>query len=164
MPLEYHNLYSLNKLQYIKGKRPKVECIFCAIINRAEEVEKLLVFEGKHAFISVNKYPYNSGHLLICPKRHIIDYRELTQDEELGIQLLLRKSLDVLDAHYSPSGYNIGYNMGEFAGASLPHLHMHVIPRYPNELGFIDIVGGAKIVIEDPEQTMKNLREGFQSR
>ena len=70
MPLEYHNLYSLNKLQYIKGKRPKVECIFCSIINRAEEVEKLLVFEGEKAIISVNKYPYNSGHLLICPKRH----------------------------------------------------------------------------------------------
>ena len=79
MPLEYHNLYSLKKLQYIKGKRPQVECIFCAIINRAEEVEKLLVFEGKRAVISVNKYPYNSGHLLICPKRHIIDYREMTQ-------------------------------------------------------------------------------------
>lgn len=162
MPLEYHNLYSLNKLQYIKGERPKVDCIFCAIINRVEGVEKLLVFEGKQTVISVNKYPYNSGHLLICPKRHIIDCRELTQDEELEIQFLLRTSLDILDRLYSPSGYNVGYNMGEFAGASLPHLHMHVIPRYPNELGFIDIVGGAKIVVEDPEQTMKKLRKAFQ--
>jgi ATP adenylyltransferase len=161
MPLEYHNLYSLNKLQYIKGKRPMVECIFCAIINRAEEVEKLLVFEGENTVISVNKYPYNSGHLLICPKRHIIDYRELTPEEEQEIQLMLRKSLDALDTLYSPSGYNVGYNIGEFAGASLPHLHMHVIPRYPNELGFIDIVGGAKIVVEDPEQTMKNLKKAF---
>jgi len=161
MPLEYHNLYSLNKLQYIKGKRPKVDCIFCAIINRAEEVQKLLVFEGEKTIISVNKYPYNSGHLLICPKRHIVDYRELTQKEEQEIQQLLRMSLDALDELYSPSGYNVGYNMGEFAGASLPHLHMHVIPRYPNELGFIDIVGGAKIVVEDPEQTMKNLKKAF---
>jgi len=163
MPLEYHNLYSLNKLQYIKGKRPQVECIFCAIINRAEEVEKLLVFEGEKSVISVNKYPYNSGHLLICPKRHIIDYRELTQEEEREIHLLLRKSLDELDKLYSPSGYNVGYNIGEFAGASLCHLHMHVIPRYPNELGFIDIVGGAKIVVEDPEQTMKNLKKAFKN-
>ena len=163
MPLEYHNLYSLNKLQYIKGKRPQVECIFCAIIKRAEEVEKLLVFEGEKSVISVNKYPYNSGHLLICPKRHIIDYRELTQEEEREIHLLLRKSLDELDKLYSPSGYNVGYNIGEFAGASLCHLHMHVIPRYPNELGFIDIVGGAKIVVEDPEQTMKNLKKAFKN-
>ena len=162
MPLEYHNLYSLNKMQYIKGKRPQVECIFCAIINRAEEVEKLLVYEGETTVISVNKYPYNSGHLLICPKRHIVDYRELSEKEELEIQLLLRKSLDALDTLYTPSGYNIGYNIGEFAGASLPHLHMHVIPRYPNELGFIDIVGGAKIVVEDPEETMKNLKKLFQ--
>jgi len=134
MPLEYHNLYSLNKLQYIKGKRPKVDCIFCAIINRAEEVQKLLVFEGEKTIISV---------------------------KEQEIQQLLRMSLDALDELYSPSGYNVGYNMGEFAGASLPHLHMHVIPRYPNELGFIDIVGGAKIVVEDPEQTMKNLKKAF---
>ncbi len=163
MPLEYHNLFSLNKLRYIKGERPKVECIFCSIINKDREVQKLLVFEGKHSVISVNKYPYNSGHLLICPKRHIIDCRELTDEEELELQLLLRRSLDVLDSLYSPSGYNIGYNIGEFAGASLPHLHMHVIPRYPNELGFVDIVGGAKIVVEDPAQTMQNLKKAFKN-
>jgi len=161
MSLDYRNLFSLNKLRYIKGDRPKVECIFCSIISRAEEVHKLLVHEGERVFISVNKYPYNSGHLLICPKRHIIDYRALTREEEHEIGSLLRQSLDILDTLYSPSGYNIGYNIGEFAGASLSHLHMHVIPRYPNELGFIDIVGGAKILIEDPEQTMQKLRGAF---
>jgi ATP adenylyltransferase len=161
MPLEYHNLFSLNKMRYIKGDRPKVDCIFCSIIRKEVEVVKLLVCEGERVFISVNKFPYNSGHLLICPKRHIIDYRDLTPQEEEEIHAQLRRSLDILDSLYSPSGYNIGYNVGEFAGASQPHLHMHVIPRYPNELGFIDIAGGAKIVIEDPEQTMKNLRAAF---
>jgi ATP adenylyltransferase len=138
-----------------------VDCIFCSIINKDQEVQKLLVYEGEVVFICVNKYPYNSGHVLICPKRHIIDYRELSDQEESEIRVLLKKSLDILDDLYTPSGYNIGYNVGEFAGASLPHLHMHVIPRYPNELGFIDIVGGAKIVIEDPVQTMTNLRAAF---
>ena len=161
MPLEYHNLFSLNKMRYIKGDRPKVDCIFCSIIGKAEEVHKLLVHEGEHVFVTVNKYPYNSGHLLICPKRHIVDYRALTPAEEREIDVLLRQSLDILEELYSPSGFNIGYNFGEFSGASLPHLHMHVIPRYPNELGFVDIVGGAKIVVEDPEQTMKNLRNAF---
>jgi ATP adenylyltransferase len=164
MPLEYHNLFSLNKMRYIKGDRPKVDCIFCSIIGRAKEVHKLLVYEGERIFVSVNKYPYNSGHLLICPKRHIVDYRTLTPEEEHEIDGLLRRSLDILDELYSPSGFNIGYNFGEFSGASLPHLHMHVIPRYPNELGFIDIVGGAKIVVEDPEQTMKNLKRAFGER
>jgi ATP adenylyltransferase len=164
MPLEYKNLFSLNKLRYIKGDRPKVDCIFCSMIRKQEEVVKLLVCEGERVFISVNKFPYNSGHLLICPMRHINDYRDLTHEEEEEMHTLLRRSLDILDSLYSPGGYNIGYNVGEFAGASQAHLHMHVIPRYPNELGFIDIVGGAKIVIENPEQTMENLRAAFCQR
>ncbi len=161
MPLDYHNLFSTHKLRYIKGRRPNVECILCSIIKKEKEVVSLLVYEGMHSFISVNKFPYNSGHILICPKRHLIDYRELSKSEENEIHTLLRESLAILDRLYSPSGYNIGFNIGEFAGASLPHLHMHIIPRYRNELGFIDIIGGAKIVVEDPNQTMKRLREEF---
>jgi ATP adenylyltransferase len=164
MPLEYHNLFSVNKMGYIKGQRPKVNCIFCSIIKGENEVVQLLVFEGTHSVVSVNKFPYNSGHLLICPKRHIVDYRELSMEEEKEMNALLRRGLDVLDSLYSPSGYNIGCNIGEFAGASLPHLHMHVIPRYRNELGFIDIVGGAKIVVEDPHTTMCRLREAFHEK
>ena len=161
MTLRYNNLFAPGKKNYIKGNRPKVECIFCAIVNKNEEVLKLLVHEGSHTFISVNKYPYNSGHLLIGPKRHVTDLRDLNSEEEEEIGVLLKKSLDILDKLYSPSGYNIGYNIGEFSGASLTHLHMHVIPRYRNELGFVDIVGGAKIVIEDPVQTMEKLRAAF---
>jgi ATP adenylyltransferase len=161
MPLEYKNLFSLNKMGYIKGNRPKVECIFCSIIKKKDDVVKLLVYEGKHSVISVNKFPYNSGHILICPKRHIIDFREMKDTEVSEINTLLKKSLDILDRLYSPSGYNVGYNIGEFAGASLPHLHMHIIPRYRNELGFVDIVGGAKIVIQDPQETMTLLKKAF---
>ncbi|MFW6138916.1 MAG: HIT domain-containing protein, partial [Spirochaetota bacterium] len=71
------------------------------------------------------------------------------------------KTLDILDRLYSPCGYNIGYNIGSFAGASISHVHMHVIPRYENELGFIDIVGGAKILVEDPTKTMQRLKQAF---
>jgi len=161
MPLDYHNLFSTHKLGYIKGNRPSVECILCSIIKKQKEVVNLLVFEGAHTFICVNKFPYNSGHILICPKRHLIDYRELNRAEEDEIHLLMRESLTILDRLYAPNGYNIGFNTGDFSGASLPHLHMHIIPRYRNELGFIDIIGGAKIVVEDPNQTMKRLRGEF---
>jgi ATP adenylyltransferase len=161
MSLKYNNLFSLNKLSYIKGKKPDVDCILCSIIRKDNNVDKLLVKEGTHAAVCVNKFPYNSGHLLIFPKRHIKDYRELSRSEEAEIAKLLRKSLDVLETLYSPLGYNAGYNIGEFAGASIPHLHMHVIPRYKNELGFIDIIGGAKIIVEDPALTMRKLRASF---
>ena len=161
MTLEYKNLFSLNKLSYIKGKKPNVDCILCSIVRKEKDVVKLLVTESGHVAVCVNKFPYNSGHLLIFPKRHITDYRELTKDEEAEIDILLRQSLDILDSLYAPLGYNAGYNIGNFAGASIPHLHMHVIPRYKNELGFIDIIGGAKIIVEDPALTMRKLKDTF---
>jgi len=161
MTLKFQNLFSLNKLSYIKGDKPRVDCILCSIVGNNKDVVSLLVTEGPHTAVCVNKFPYNSGHILIFPKRHITDYRELETDERREIDGLLRKSLDVLDSLYAPAGYNIGLNIGDFAGASISHLHLHVIPRYKNELGFIDIVGGSKIIVENPAVTMKRLNEAF---
>jgi ATP adenylyltransferase len=161
MTLKFQNLFSLNKLSYIKGEKPKVNCILCSIVKGNKDVVSLLVTERSRTAVCVNKFPYNSGHILIFPKRHITDYRELKTAEQGEIDELLRKSLNVLDSLYTPAGYNIGFNIGDFAGASIPHLHLHVIPRYKNELGFIDIVGGSKIIIEDPVTTMKRLHEAF---
>jgi len=161
LPLKFTNLFSTHKMEYFHGKRPNVDCILCEIAKNSNKVNNLTVYRGKNVMISVNKYPYNSGHLLIFPYRHITDIRTLTNDEEQEISELLKKSLDILEELYSPSGFNFGYNMGDFSGASIPHIHMHVIPRFRNELGFIDIIGGAKIIVEDPLITMNRLREAF---
>ncbi|MBN2324590.1 MAG: HIT domain-containing protein [Spirochaetes bacterium] len=161
MTPHHKNLFSLNKLSYIKGGKPNVDCILCAIVAKHKDIVNLLVAEGMDTAVCVNKYPYNSGHILIFPKRHITDYRDLSSGERREMDGLLAKSLDVLESLYSPAGYNAGFNMGDSAGASIQHLHVHVIPRYRNELGFIDIVGGAKIIVEDPSITMKKLREAF---
>ena len=161
MPGDFHNLFSVNKLQYIKEKSSGTGCILCSIAKKDADVVNLVVADGKKTVVCVNKFPYNSGHLLIFPKRHITDYREFLEEEESEINKFLKTSLDVLDSTYSPSGYNFGYNTGEFAGASIAHIHMHVIPRYRNELGFIDIIGGAKILVENPTRTMEKLKEGF---
>jgi ATP adenylyltransferase len=164
MPLAFHNLFSIHKLNYIKNKKPKEPCILCCVARGRPRGENLSVTEGLHTVVCVNKFPYNSGHILIFPRRHVTDYRALSGEEESEINRLLRESLDILDSLYKPSGYNVGYNIGDFAGASIPHLHMHVIPRYRNELGFVDIVGGAKIVVEDPSETMRRLKDEFRKR
>ncbi len=162
MPLKFHNLFSVGKLSYIKGRKSlNSGCILCSIADGDEELGKLLVLNATHTAVCVNKFPYNPGHILLFPKRHIIDYREFKRNEEDEINKILKMSLDILDSLYSPSGYNIGYNIGHFAGASIPHLHMHVIPRYQNELGCIDIIGGAKIIVEDPSKTMRELKKLF---
>jgi len=161
LSLKFTNLFSTHKLEYFHSNRPDVDCILCEIAKDSKKVRNLSIYKGKNVMITINKYPYNSGHLLIFPLRHVTDIRMLNDEEEQEISDLLKRSLDILDGLYSPSGFNFGYNMGVFSGASISHLHMHVIPRYKNELGFIDIVGGAKIIVEDPIITMKRLREAF---
>lgn len=159
----WKNLFVPNKMDYARGKkRPDVECILCAIVSGDERVEKLEVYQSELFFVSLNLYPYTPGHLIMFPKRHIVDIRELTSEEVEQSHNLQNLCLNVLDKVYSPHGYNIGYNIGSAAGASIQHLHLHIVPRYQRELGFIDIIGGAKIIVEDPNRTQQRLCEAFQ--
>ncbi len=156
------NLFNFSKIEYIRGKkRPTVDCILCAIKDKNPEVDSLDVYSTRFSTVCVNLYPYNSGHLLIFPNRHIEDIRKLTDEEILDIEHLTQKSINILEKLYLPAGFNIGYNLGHQSGASISHIHRHIVPRYPNEIGFIDIIGGAKIIIEDPQMTMVRLREAF---
>ncbi|MDD2999326.1 MAG: HIT domain-containing protein [Candidatus Riflebacteria bacterium] len=155
-------LFIPNKRDYIMGmKRPAVDCIICSIINDEPEVANLMIWKNSTVAACVNLYPYNAGHLLLFPLRHITDPRQLNVTEQNHMNLLLNHSLEKLDGIYSPSGFNIGYNIGEASGASIPHLHQHVVPRYPRELGFVDITAGAKIIIEDPHVTLEKLKQAF---
>jgi ATP adenylyltransferase len=158
----WKNLFVPNKMDYARGKnRPDVDCILCAIVSGDERVEKLAVYQSELFFVSLNLYPYTPGHLMVFPKRHIVDIRELTSEEVEQLHDIQNLCLNVLDKLYSPRGYNIGYNIGNAAGASIQHLHLHIVPRYQRELGFIDIIGGAKIIVEDPNRTQHRLRETF---
>ena len=156
------NLFVPNKMPYAKGKnRPDVACILCAIVEKDEKVERLEVHRTELFTISLNLYPYSPGHLLIFPNRHIIDVREMSSEEVQELHDLQCLSFEVLTRAYQPRGFNVGYNMGESSGASIPHLHLHVVPRYPRELGFMDVIGGARIIIEDPNATQEKLQQLF---
>jgi ATP adenylyltransferase len=156
------NLFNFHKIDYIKGKkRPDVECILCGVRDKLPEIERLEIIRTDLTIICVNLYPYNPGHLMIFPQRHVKDIRELTAEETRDIDKLTNICLDIMDDLYSPCGYNIGYNIGESSGASISHIHRHIVPRYPNEIGFIDIIGGAKIIIEEPTTTMERFQEAF---
>jgi ATP adenylyltransferase len=122
-------------------------------------VVDLSVFRDPLFIAAVNLYPYNPGHLLVFPVRHIIDLRELTPQEERRLTELIRYLLDICDRTIRPAGYNLGYNMGHPAGASIDHLHLHIIPRFPNETGIADLIAGKRVLIEDPSATAKRLRE-----
>ncbi len=151
-------VFPRNKKEYIKGNKPDVDCILCAIRDEEKSVECLKVLETKFVIGIINLYPYNNGHLLVFPKRHIEDVRELNKEETKEIMIITKFLLNILDDLYNPSGYNIGYNIGEFAGASIKHLHQHIIPRFPNELGMIDLIGGAKVMLESPHETCEKIQ------
>jgi ATP adenylyltransferase len=157
-------VFPFSKTEYIHGEKPDVECIICATVNKDKEVPNLEICRNGSAAASVNLYPYNSGHIMVYPLRHIEDLRELTEAEVKDIHVLSNQLLDVLDKLYSPSGYNIGYNHGDNSGASIKHLHQHIIPRFPNELGVIDLIGGAKVIIENPNTTLEKIKKLYNSK
>jgi ATP adenylyltransferase len=152
--------FSFDKLSYLKGKKPD-GCILCLIRDRAREVVDLSVYRDEYFIVSMNLYPYNPGHLLVFPRRHLEDIRQLTSEEEARLVRLQRYLLDTADKILEPSGFNIGYNMGLSAGASIAHLHLHIIPRYPRELGIADLIAGKRVLVESPVETAERFRAGI---
>ena len=154
--MEY--FFDFEKLSYVKGRKPE-GCIFCLIRDGSDEIPNLSVFEDELFFVSVNLYPYNPGHLIIFPKRHIEDIRSYTAEEDRRICLLTRYFVTILHNLHNPCGFNIGYNMGKAAGASISHLHLHIIPRYPNETGIADLLAGKRVLVESPLDTVKKIKD-----
>lgn len=158
-PRDY--VFPLGKGDYIRGDRPQVDCILCAVVRKDPVVENLMVAESDLLGVCINLYPYNSGHLLLFPKRHVLDIRELSPGENRELWSATNLFLDIVEELYHPKGFNLGYNLGESSGASIPHLHMQLIPRYHNEVGMVDLIGGARVVIEDPKVTQQRIAELF---
>lgn len=155
--------YFLNFEKYAYIKSPKPEgCILCLIRDRNPEVVDVSVYRDDLFVVTVNLYPYNPGHLLIFPTRHIVDVRTYSEEEEQRLNQLLRHFLDILDKVHHPAGYNIGYNMGHSAGASIDHLHLHLIPRYPHETGISDLLAGKRVLVEEPRETARRIREAVE--
>ncbi len=158
------NLVIPGKLDYVRGDKPDVPCILCSIRDNDERVVRLEVGRTELMVISLNLFPYNPGHLLIFPLRHITDLRELSSDEVLETHRLLQVWMDILESSYGPRGFNIGYNMGVTSGASIEHLHCHIVPRHRNEIGVLEMVsGGTRVIVEDPNVTLDKLRKAWRT-
>jgi len=152
--MEY--FFNFDKLTYLKGKKPE-GCILCLVAQGSDDVERLVALDTGTFVVSLNLYPYNPGHLIIFPRRHVVDIRELSPDDRRELDGLVDRCLGALDRTLSPAGYNIGYNMGLAAGASIEHLHLHIIPRYPREIGIAEIIAGKRVLVQDPRETLERL-------
>ncbi len=148
MPSSFQHLWTPHRLVYIKeGQQPSEnDCPFCLATANSDE-ESLIVYRGQHAYVILNLFPYNSGHLLICPYRHIATYDQATPEEVAEIGLLTQQAMKVLGNVSRSHGFNIGMNQGEVAGAGIAgHLHQHFVPRWRNDSNFFPIIAETKAI------------------
>ena len=138
-------------------------CILCAIRENNPLVKNLNVHTTENFIVAVNLFPFNPGHVMIFPKRHICSIGELTEAEAAEMHSLLVKTIQYIDEEFNPSGYNVGYNLGDGSGASIQHLHQHIVPRYTNEVGFLDVLSGTRVVVSDPVEVMEKLKMKFRT-
>ncbi len=145
-------LWMPHRMAYIKGEgKPSgpgagEDCPFCRI-PALPDADGLIVARGKLVFAVLNLYPYNSGHLMVCPYRHIADYTELDEPESAELAAFTQQAMRVLRAASGAHGFNIGMNMGSVAGAGIAaHLHQHVVPRWGGDANFMPVVGRTKVL------------------
>jgi ATP adenylyltransferase len=136
-------------------------CIFCAAVE-AGDTEPLVVHRGARAFVILNKFPYNNGHLMVVPVRHTGSLADLDDAELLEVMTLAREAEGILTEVYRPHGFNLGINLGRPAGAGiLDHLHLHVVPRWNGDTSFMTVFGDTRVLPEELPQTARRLREVF---
>jgi ATP adenylyltransferase len=137
-------------------------CFLCEGLAAGDDPATGILHRGRAIFVILNAFPYNSGHLMIAPARHVGETGELTQDESHELMDVTLRSVDVVNAAMSPHGFNIGMNLGRVAGAGVPgHLHVHVVPRWDGDTNFMPVVGETKVLPEMLADTDAKLRPLF---
>ncbi len=122
-------------------------CIFCQIQREKKDKKNFLFLRKRHSYSVLNIYPYNNGHVLVVPYRHVRDLSQLQKDEREDILDLLEETKKLLDRTLKPQGYNIGINLGRVAGAGFPgHLHIHIVPRWKGDVNFMPVIGDVRIL------------------
>ena len=157
----FERLWTPHRMAYIRGDRPAPDagdgCPFCAAPGKSD-ADGLIVHRGEHCYVVMNLFPYNPGHLLVCPYRHVPLYLDLTEDETAEFTALTKASVRALTTASAPHGFNLGINQGEVAGAGVAaHLHQHVVPRWGGDSNFLPIVGQTKalpMLLEDVRQSL----------
>ena len=156
-------LFSPWRSKYIEtfsqSKDGKEECILCTAHQTKNDEERLIVMRGKLCFVLMNLYPYNSGHLMVVPYRHVANLDNLNDQESLEIMQLIKLMIKGLQIVAHPDGFNIGSNIGRSGGAGIDqHIHFHIVPRWSGDTNFMPILADTKMISEDMKETWKKLR------
>jgi ATP adenylyltransferase len=149
-------------MEYIMNTQPHENCIFCMALRQPDGLENLVVYRAKRSFVILNRFPYNTGHLMVVPNDHQPSIEELDPETRFEIVELANQSLTVLRKIYHPQGFNMGLNIGTAAGAGIAeHVHFHVLPRWSGDTNFMPILAETRIIPEDLAATFQKVRQAW---
>lgn len=150
------------RLEYIRGPKPD-ECIFCSKPAMDDAAAALIIRRGEHCFAMLNAYPYNNGHVMVSPYRHVPSIEELDEEELLELMLLSQRTLAALRSAYGPEGFNIGINQGKIAGAGFDeHVHLHVVPRWGGDTNYMPVIGSTRVLPQSLDDSYAALTTAFE--
>ena len=154
-------LYSPWRLQYILSNKDK-ECIFCVKPSEGNDEKHLILFRSEFSFVIMNIFPYNNGHLMVVPNKHVPNLNGLNKKEIDDLFETVQLCEKVITKVYSPDGLNIGMNLGKAAGAGIDeHLHVHIVPRWNGDVNFMTAISETRVIPESFEQAYSKLKEQF---
>lgn len=146
-------------MEYILGIKDE-GCILCEKERQKNDKKNYILERGKTCYVVLNKYPYNTGHLMIAPYRHVSEIEELNNDESTELMNLIKKFTRVLKKVFKPHGFNIGINIGRVAGAGIDkHIHIHIVPRWSADSNFMPVISDTKVIPELLETTYQRIKE-----
>jgi len=149
------------RVEYLRN--PGAGCFFCDGLKKKDYQKALIIEIGKQAFTIMNRYPYNNGHIMVAPVRHVGLLEHLDDGEILEINRLLIRTMRAIDYTMKPQGYNIGINQGKVAGAGVvDHIHIHLVPRWQGDTNFMPILTDTKVVSEALQETYKKIKQGLE--
>jgi len=162
--LSLRRLWAVWRMPYIKllATEAGKECIFCTLPAEGRDEENLILHRSDHCFIILNKYPYNPGHLMVAPYRHVASIEDLTEEEATDMWRLIRLSMLTLRRAMNPEGFNVGANIGKAAGAGFEgHVHIHIVPRWNGDTNFMPVIGNTKVVSDALRNTYIELKKAL---
>lgn len=155
----FDRVWSPWRRAYVTSGASEPGCVMCRALERAADPGSLVVHVAPHSFVVMNLYPYNAGHVMIAPRRHVGSLAEASADELSEVMALSRRMEAAMAQVYTPDGINMGMNLGKAAGAGVAdHIHMHMVPRWVGDTNFMTTVGGTRVIPEDPVEACARLR------
>jgi ATP adenylyltransferase len=166
IPDALQRLWTPHRMAYIRGEHKPAEsgstgCPFCLAVELGDE-DALIIARGKVVYVMLNLYPYNPGHLMVLPYRHVADYTDLTNEETVELAGITQRAMRAVRRASAPHGFNIGMNQGPIAGAGIAaHLHQHVVPRWGGDANFMPVIGHTKVLPQLLEETRQLLTSAW---